>query len=40
MIPNIRKTRVIEYEDESITHIKMTSKATVWDLSEAIFTEQ
>ena len=35
-----RKPRVSEYEDESIPHIDMTSKAPVWDPSETIFSEQ
>ena len=35
-----RNARASEYEDESITHIDMTSKAPVWEPSDTGFSEQ
>ena len=35
-----RKPRASEYEDDSIPHIDMTSKAPVWEPSETSFVEQ
>ena len=35
-----RKPRASEYEDESIPHIYMTSKAPVWETSDTGFSEQ
>ena len=35
-----RKPRSSEYEDESILHMGMTSKAPVWEPSETVFLDQ
>ena len=35
-----RKTRISEYEYESIPHIDMTSKAPVWEPYQTSFSEQ